>query len=64
MGLPFFIVTHRPEEQPEGGTFRFVGGSRGGGGARQRGRPGDKVVNVMGGADVIRQALAAGLSTS
>ena len=25
-GLPFFIVTHRPEEQPEGGAFTFVAG--------------------------------------
>ena len=23
-GLPFFIVTHRPEEEPEGGAFTFV----------------------------------------
>src|SRR5687768_14736470 len=25
-GLPFFIVTHRPEEEPEGGAFTFVSG--------------------------------------
>ena len=25
-GLPFFIVTHRPEEQPTGGDFTFVSG--------------------------------------
>ena len=25
-GLPFFIVTHRPEEEPEGGEFTFVDG--------------------------------------
>ena len=25
-GLPFFIVTHRPEEEPEGGEFTFVSG--------------------------------------
>ena len=24
-GIPFFIVTHRPEEEPEGGAFNFVG---------------------------------------
>src|SRR5215213_1441452 len=59
-GLPFFIVTHRPEEQPEGGTFTFVSGVREaieGAAAAADG----KDVNVMGGADVIRQALEAGL---
>jgi dihydrofolate reductase len=25
-GLPFFIVTHRPEEEPEGGEFPFASG--------------------------------------
>ncbi len=29
-GLPFFIVTHRPEEQPDGDAFRFVGDLAGG----------------------------------
>jgi dihydrofolate reductase len=59
-GLPFFIVTHRPEEEPEGGHFKFVSGVEE---AIERAREaaGDKDVNVMGGADVIRQALAAGL---
>jgi hypothetical protein len=27
-GLPFFIVTHRPEEEPEGGAFRSSSESR------------------------------------
>jgi dihydrofolate reductase len=59
-GLPFFIVTHRPEEQPDGGAFTFVSGVEE---AVQRAleAAGGKDVNVMGGADVIRQALAAGL---
>jgi dihydrofolate reductase len=59
-GLPFFIVTHRPEEQPEGDDFRFVDGVEA---AVERAREaaGDKDVSVMGGADVLRQALAAGL---
>jgi dihydrofolate reductase len=59
-GLPFFIVTHRPEEEPEGGHFQFVDGV---GEAVERAREaaGDKDVSVMGGADVIRQALEAGL---
>jgi dihydrofolate reductase len=59
-GLPFFIVTHRPEEEPEGGGFRFVDGLEEAI-AQARAAAGDKDVHVMGGADVIRQALAAGL---
>ena len=59
-GLPFFIVTHRPEEQPEGGDFTFVEGVEA---AVEQAREaaGDKDVHVMGGADTIRQALAAGI---
>jgi dihydrofolate reductase len=58
--LPFFIVTHRPEEQPEGGDFTFVSGVEA---AVERAREaaGGKDVSVMGGADVLRQALEAGL---
>jgi dihydrofolate reductase len=59
-GLPFFIVTHRPEEEPPGGAFSFVDGVEEAV-ARARDAAGDKDVHVMGGADVIRQALAAGL---
>jgi len=59
-GLPFFIVTHRPEEEPAGGAFTFVDGVEEAV-ARAREAAGDKDVHVMGGADVIRQALAAGL---
>jgi dihydrofolate reductase len=59
-GLPVFIVTHRPEEEPEGGAFTFVSGVEE---AVERAREaaGDKDVHVMGGADVLRQALDAGL---
>jgi dihydrofolate reductase len=59
-GMPLFIVTHRPEEQPEGDHFIFVAGVEE---AVERAREaaGGKDVNVMGGADVIRQALDAGL---
>jgi dihydrofolate reductase len=59
-GLPFFIVTHRPEEEPPGGAFTFVSGVEE---AVEHAREaaGGKDVFVMGGADVIRQALAAGL---
>src|ERR1700754_2752337 len=59
-GLPFFIVTHRPEEQPEGDAFTFVSGVEP---AVERAleAAGGKDVNLMGGADLIRQALAAGI---
>ena len=58
--VPFFIVTHRPEEEPAGGAFTFVSGVRE---AVERAAQaaGGKDVHVMGGADVIRQALEAGL---
>jgi dihydrofolate reductase len=59
-GLPFFIVTHRPEEEPEGGAFTFVSGVEEAVG-QAREAAGDKDVHVMGGADVIRQALEAGI---
>jgi dihydrofolate reductase len=59
-GLPVFIVTHRPEEEPEGGAFTFVSGVEAAV-ERARGAAGSKDVHVMGGADVIRQALEAGL---
>jgi len=54
-GLPFFIVTHRPEEEPAGDAFTFVSGVRE---AVERAREaaGEKDVHIMGGADVIRQA--------
>ena len=59
-GLPVFIVTHRPDEEPNGGAFTFVSGVKE---AVEQAVEiaGAKDVHVMGGADVIRQALAAGL---
>src|SRR4029079_12722939 len=59
-GLPFFIVTHRPEEQPEGDDFIFVNGVKEAV-ERAKDAPGEKDVSIMGGADVIRQALEADL---
>jgi dihydrofolate reductase len=58
--LPFFIVTHRPEEEPESGEFTFVSGVDA---AVQRAMESanGKDVHVMGGAEIIRQALALGL---
>ena len=58
-GVPFFVVTHRPGEAPSGAEFTFVNGLDDAV-ARAREAAGDKDVFVMGGADVIRQALRAG----
>ena len=58
-GLPFFIVTHRPGGQPDGGEFTFAG-SLAEATERASAAAGDKQVHLMGGADIIRQALAAG----
>jgi dihydrofolate reductase len=58
-GMPFFIVTHRPEDAPEGAGFTFVDGLDEAI-ARAREAAGGRDVFVMGGADVIRQALRAG----
>jgi dihydrofolate reductase len=59
-GIPVFIVTHRPEEEPEGDAFMFVSGVEE---AVERAREAadGKDVHVMGGADVLRQALEADL---
>ena len=58
-GVPFFIVTHRPEDAPEDAGFTFVNGLDEAI-ARARDAAGAQDVFVMGGADVIRQALGAG----
>lgn len=57
-GLPVFIVTHRPEEQPAGNEFVFVSGVET---AVQRAVEAAGSKDVMGGGDVIRQALDANL---
>jgi dihydrofolate reductase len=59
-GVPFFIVTHRPEEAPAGAAFTFVNGLEQAI-ARASEAADGKDVSIMGGADVIRQALHAGL---
>lgn len=58
-GAPFFVVTHRPEDAPTDAGFTFVNGLDDAI-AQAREAAGDKLVFVMGGADVIRQALRAG----
>jgi dihydrofolate reductase len=59
-GLPLFIVTHRAEEEPPGGAFTFVPGVESAIDEAKE-AAGGKDVLLMGGADVIRQALEAGL---
>jgi dihydrofolate reductase len=59
-GLPLFIVTHRPDEQPPAEDFVFIEGVEPAiAGALDA--AGGRDVHVMGGAQVIRQALADGL---
>jgi dihydrofolate reductase len=57
--VPFFILTHHPDDVPPDAGFTMVDGFDE---ALRRAREaaGGKEVQVMGGADVIRQALAAG----
>lgn len=59
-GVPFFIVTHRPQEEPQSAHFTFVNGLEAAV-AQAKDAAGAKNVHIMGGADVIRQALAADL---
>ncbi len=58
-GVPVFVVTHRPEEQPPGDDFIFVG-SIGEAVEQAKAAAREKQVYVMGGAETIRQALAGG----
>jgi dihydrofolate reductase len=58
--VPFFVVTHRPEDEPPGHGFNFVG-SIAEAAKRARAVAGEKTVHVMGGAGIIRQFLEAGL---
>jgi dihydrofolate reductase len=59
-GMPVFVVTHRPEEEPKTGEFRFVGGFEEAIDQAKK-AAGDKAVSIGGGADVIRQGLEAGI---
>ena len=58
-GVPFFIVTHRPEDVPSDAGFTFTEGLDEAT-ARAREAAGAKDVFVMGGEDIIRQALRTG----
>jgi dihydrofolate reductase len=56
--VPFFIVTHRPEDEPAGAGFTFVADLETAVDQARHAAQG-KDVHVMGGADIIRQALRA-----
>lgn len=59
---PVFVVTHEPPaESPENGVYTFVTGGIEDALAQARAAAGDGVVCVMGGADLGRQYLRAGL---
>jgi dihydrofolate reductase len=57
--VPFFVVTHRPQDEPTDAGFTFVDGLEAAI-EKARSAAGDNDVHLMGGADVIRQALRAG----
>ncbi len=57
--MPFFVVTHRPREQPAGDDFKFVDGLAEAI-EQAKAAAGGKHVHVTGGADIVRQALAGG----
>ena len=62
-GVPVYVVTHRPHETVVKGdtTFEFVTDGIDVALAKARAAAGDKNVIVMGGADLLRQYLAAGV---
>ena len=62
-GVPVFVVTHRPHETVVKGdtSFEFVTGGITDALERARAAAGEKNVIVMGGGDLLRQYLVAGL---
>jgi len=59
-GIPVFVVTRHPEEQPPNDEFIFVA-SLPEAVERAKAAGANKQVHIMGGAQIIRQALSAGL---
>jgi dihydrofolate reductase len=60
--LPVFVITHRaPAHDPHGGVYTFVTDGIDSALAQARAAAGGKIVAVMGGADIGRQFLRAGL---
>src|SRR5262249_60032161 len=61
--MPVFVVTHRPREPvvKSATTFTFVTDGIAAAVTRAAEAAGDKLVSIMGGASIIRQAVDAGL---
>lgn len=60
--MAVFVVTHsQPEDSPENGVYKFVTGGIEAALSEARETAGDKTVAVMGGADLGRQFIRAGL---
>lgn len=59
-GIPVFVVTHHPEEQPPGDEFVFVG-TVSDAIERAKAAAAHKRVHIMGGGQIIRQALEANM---
>src|SRR5262249_54150594 len=61
--MPVFVVTHRPHEPvvKSATTFTFVTDGIAAAVTRAAEAAGDKLVTIMGGASIIRQAVEAGL---
>lgn len=60
--MPVFVVTHgEPEESPENGVYTFVTGGIDAALEQAKETAGDKTVAVMGGADLGRRCIRAGL---
>jgi dihydrofolate reductase len=61
--MPIFVVTHRPHEPvvKSAATFTFVTDGMAAAVTRAAEAAGDKLVSIMGGASIIRQAFDAGL---
>lgn len=57
-GIPVFVVTHHPNDQPPGDEFLFVDGLPKAIEAAKM-AAGEKQVHIMGGGQIIRQALEA-----
>ena len=60
-GAPVFVVTHRPEEEPDTGEFSVRRRLRARRSTARTEAAGDKDVSIGGGGDVIRQGLEAGI---
>jgi dihydrofolate reductase len=59
--VPLFVVTHQPQEEPASAGFTFVPDLETTLERARAAAPDDKVINIMGGGSLIRQACHAGV---